>query len=195
MSETIAQQQMLRRFLSTVFWVIVFYNLLAVAMGTLAARFPHREKLADCTADSFKVELKVATGSPYHLFIVLPTAGTKGVNFSGQVVISRDSQQVATLPIGSEDLYPSLWLEGQNAQILTWSQTNRVALNAAIERGRRHTFEFRFSEMPPQGSSVWLASLARITNFPAFWVMEGIMVLAGISLLVWRKPRDHVVTT
>jgi hypothetical protein len=178
---------MLRRFLTTVFWVILFINLLGVAMGTLTARFPHRQKLADCTADSFKAELKVATGSPYHLFIVLPTVGTTGVNFSGQVVISRDSQPVATLPIGSEDLYPKAYLEGQNTQILTWSQTNRVTLNAAIQRGQRHTFEFWFSEMPPQGSSVWLKSLAGITNFPAFWVMEGIMVLAGVSLLVWSK--------
>ena len=176
---------MLRRFLTTVFWVILFINLLG--LGSLFARFPHREKLADCTANSFKAELKVATGSPYHLFIVLPTVGTTGVNFSGQVVISRDSQQVATLPIGSEDLQPSSWLKGQNAQILTWSQTNRVTLNAAIVERAWHTFEFRFTEMPPQGSSVWLASLARITNFPAFWVMEGIMVLAGVSLLVWSK--------
>jgi hypothetical protein len=193
MSQAIAQKQMLRRILTTVFLVILFINLLGV--GALFARFPHREKLADCTADSLKVELKLATGSPYHLFIILPTAGTNGVNFSGQVVISRDSQQVATLPIGSDDLQPSAWLEGQNAQILTWSQTNRATLNAAIVERAWHTFEFRFSEMPPQGSSVWLASLARITNFPAFWVMEGIMILAGISLLVWRKPRDHVVTT
>lgn len=178
---------MLRRILTTVFCVIVGIHVVVGLPSALLARFPHREKLADCTADSFKLELKVATGPPYHLFIVLPTVGTNGVDFRGDVVISRDSQQVAMLPIGSEDLYPSAWLKGRNAHILTWSQTNHSKLNSAIVRGQMHTFDFRFSEPPPEGSSVWLSSLASITNYAGFWIMETILVLVGICLLVWSK--------
>lgn len=179
--------QMLRRFLTTVIWVLVGIHVLVWLPGAMIARFPHRQKLADCTADSFKVELKVTTGPPYHLFVVLPTAGTNGVNFSGDVAISRNSERVATLSIGSKDLCPAAWLKGENCQVLTWSQTNRVKLNAAIVRGQMHTFDFRFSESAPPGSSVWLSSLAWITNLPAFWVTESIIVTAGICLLVWRK--------
>jgi hypothetical protein len=178
---------MLRRILSVVFCVLVGINLLVGLPSALLARFPHRQKLADCSADSFKAELKVATGPPYHLFVVLPTAGTNGVKFSGQVEISRNSELVETISIGSNDLYPTAWLKGQNCQILTWSQTNRAKLKAAIMRGQSHTFEFLFSETPPLGSSVWLSSLAWVANFWEFWVMEGIVVLVGICLLIWRK--------
>lgn len=159
---------MLRRFLSTVFCLIVGMHLLVGLPIALFARFPHRQKLADCTADNFKAELRVATGPPYHLLIVLPTVGTNGVSFRGDVIVSRNSHQVATLSIGAEDLCPSAWIKGQNGQILTWSQTNRTKLNAAIVRGQMHTFDFQFSEMPPRGSSVWLSSLASAANFPGF---------------------------
>lgn len=178
---------MLRRFLTTIFCALVGIHVLVGLPGAMLARFPHRQKLADCTADSFNAELKVATGPPYSLFAVLPTAGTNGVEFSGDVAISRNSERVATLSIGSKDLYPAALLKGKNCQILTWSKTNRAKLNTAIVRGQMHTFDFRFSELPPQGSSVWLSSRAWITNFPEFWVTEAIIVLAGICLLVWRK--------
>jgi len=178
---------MLRRFLTGGFFLVLGLHLLFGVPGLLIARFPRAQKLADCTSASFTTDLRVTTGPPYHLLIALPTVGTNGVSFSGEVAISRDSRQVATLSVGSEDLYPSTWLKGQNGQILTWSQANRAKLNTAIVRGQTHTFEFKFREAPPKGSAIWLSSLARVTNFPWFWMTEAGFAVAGVSLLIWRK--------
>lgn len=126
----------------------------------LLARFPRMTKLADCKSDAFKVEFKVVTEPPYHLVIALPVNRTNQVSFRGEILL-REEHQATTIQVNSEDMFPCAWLKGEDAYILTWSQTNRTKLDSSIVRGKINVLEFKFSEAPPRGSSIWLRSTAR----------------------------------
>lgn len=127
---------------------------------------PKREKLADCTSESFSFPLTVRYHDPYQFVLGLPHASTGQLSFRGEVQVSQSTGLVARIPISSDDITPCNWLDpkpGLAGYILTWSRTNRgERLDDILVRGQSYNVQVAFSQSPPRDSSIWISSIGRV---------------------------------
>jgi len=146
---------------------VVVIVLLAMAIATcLVARGPRMQKVADCTNSTLRVELSVATDRNYNFVIAIPQSRSGHLSFGGEIEISKGTQSRA-ISISSQDITPCDGVKQMDCYLLTWSPTNRSKVNDFMIRGQKYDLTIQFSEMPPQGSSIWLRSLGRVCpGFP-----------------------------
>ena len=160
-------------------FIKVVWNIVAVqaVIGMLALwanyrinriSIPKREKLADCTSDSFSFTMAVRYHEPYQFVLGLPHTSPQELSFRGEVQLRQSTGLVARISISSDDVAPCNWLapkpgSGLAGYILTWSRTNRgERLSEILTRGQSYEVQVRFSQPPPRDSSLWLSSIGRV---------------------------------
>ena len=129
---------------------------------------PKYEKLADCNSTNFAFPLTISYHRPHSFVLGLPSSSTSSwqLTFNGQILLHQTTGLVARIPITSDSIHPCNWLQnhgGLNGYILTWGITNRdQRLDNLLLKGQRYDVQVLFSEPPPRGSSLWLASDGKV---------------------------------
>ena len=125
--------------------------------------FSQRKLIAHCTTNDLRFFITVEHYAPYALVLGVPS-GSKGVlSFGGQVTLTQATGTVARILIGSDRVIPCNWLDQQpnlTGYILTWPATNGVEhFSELLRRGQTYDVQVMFSNMPPDGSSLWFTSI------------------------------------
>ena len=135
----------------------------ALVGGCICKEVPVQERLADCTNGTLQFKMTVQHDPPYQLLLGLSPASPGELSFSGEIIVSQSTRNVARLPITSHAVTPCNWLRGYSGYILTWGMTNRDdRLQSFLTKGQTYDVEVRFVEQPPAASSLWLSSMGKV---------------------------------
>lgn len=124
-----------------------------------------RDKLADCSSDQFEFSLSIRYLDRHRQFVIGVHSGTPQPHFKGEMEIIASTGLVARLPLNSQDVRPCSWLHaraGLDGYILGGSRTNwSTRVDDLVVKGQKYSVRVVFSELPPEGSSLWLSALGK----------------------------------
>ena len=142
----------------------------ALALGYLfynawTMKVPRQRRLADCDQQRVLFELQVPAGRTFSLVLGIPTSAKISddslVTFAGNISIEGQELPIMRFDFRSEDSRPCNWLKydsGLNGYIINGLDLDlQHKLNAYLQSGRKQTVTISFSNLPPSGSSIWLA--------------------------------------
>jgi hypothetical protein len=148
--------------------ICVALFLAVLSSGCFCKEVPREKKLADCTTNALTFRVTWPTGELFQIVLGVPYSATNGLTFRGELVFRQTTGIVARMPVSSEDVTPCNWLDNHAGAphvagyILTWSRTNDTKrLDHLFAKGQTYDVETRFSESPPQTSTLWLHWIAR----------------------------------
>jgi hypothetical protein len=135
------------------------------ALAFAGCEVPEEQKLADCATNSLSFAMTVQNSAPYEFVLGVPQSQIKQLSFSGQIVLQQGTDVVARIPISSHDTTPCNWLHSTpdlSGYILTFSRTNHgERLSDLLVQKQSYKVHVDFTDPPPAGSSLWLASMKR----------------------------------
>ena len=140
----------------------------ALALGYLfynawTIKVPRQRKLADCDQQRVSFELQVPEGRTFSLVLGIPTSAkiSGGPLFAGNITIEGQQLPIMRFDFRSEESRPCNWLTydaGLNGYIINGLDFDlQHKLTAYLQSGRKKTVTISFSNLPPSGTSIWLA--------------------------------------
>jgi hypothetical protein len=142
-------------------WSSVLLVILLILIVLLDFRSPTSSilKLADCESSNFHFNQKIPQGGYFRFVLGVPRSSPSPVEFKGKIVIKEEATEIKNLLISSDDTSECNWIADPNIQghILRWNLTPEHGVEDYLQPGNTYDFYVEFSQMPPQGSSLWLA--------------------------------------
>ncbi|MEO7100615.1 MAG: hypothetical protein ABI162_14735 [Luteolibacter sp.] len=124
---------------------------------------PQMQRLAPITAAEMHFTETLPPGNYFNFLITVPKGQTLVSPVRGLIFIKEAGHDVIECPIGAETIerFGSIGNDDSPGYYLRWPENIKQPVKGIL-RGR-HTYDFviRFSQMPPEGSSLWMNRLQR----------------------------------
>jgi hypothetical protein len=152
--------------------VVVIIVILAAFSFVAGIRVPspQRQIIAQCNTNDQQFRMIVEHASPYALVMGIPDSAKGNSVFRGDVTFSQTTGTVVRVPIGSDKLVLCNWLHSTSnisAYILPWSTNEFVErFSGHLAQGQTYDVRVTFSNMPPEGSTLWFTSIKQLRVIP-----------------------------
>jgi hypothetical protein len=143
--------------------IAIIAGILCFITLILRARVPYpiNIKLVDCKLSQLKFTKIIENGDNFQIILGIPSSSQLPSSFHTNVTISQSGAQILNYSVDLANIQTCNWLRESpelKAYILTWDLAP-PGLDHFIQPGQTYDFVVTFSEMPPQGSSLWLSCL------------------------------------
>lgn len=136
-------------------WLFGLVSSAVLLASPLGCATLHDDRLGDCDTQTVRLSFKCPQSSVQQLVLGTPKSYGK-VPFAGNLHVTekRSGRTLCRLDFTSDTVQGGNWLDNYdlNTAILTWENEEF----RAIKRGTVYEVTITFTEVPPEGSSLWL---------------------------------------